>query len=132
MPISIIRMGVSIICYKGPQAEISSCLSPCLDRPTVLSLCILGIFFFFLSAEFHSYAILIKKECIHLPAIKNNTENRLFKINFFEKNFQENHQVGYSLDSDFVGPDLGLNHLQRLSTDDKIYHYQAKSMGLLP
>ena len=37
-----------------------------------------------------------------------------FKINFFEKFFQEYH-LSFKR---FVGPDLGLNCLQKLSTDD--------------
>ena len=44
-----------------------------------------------------------------------------FKINFFEKLFQEYH-VSNSLDPDqarhFVGPDLRPNCLQKLSADD--------------
>ena len=46
-----------------------------------------------------------------------------FKINFFEKFFQEHYQsVSNALD-----PDLGPNCMQRLSADDKVRHWQAKS-----
>ena len=45
-----------------------------------------------------------------------------FKINFFEKNFQQYHQSVKQLDPDqarrFVGPYLRPNYLQRLSADD--------------
>ena len=45
-----------------------------------------------------------------------------FKINFFEKLFQEHLRVSNSLDTDqarhLVGPDLGPNCLQRILTDD--------------
>ena len=41
-----------------------------------------------------------------------------FKINFFEKFFQEHYQ-GVKQFGHSVGPDMGSNCLQRLSTDDK-------------
>ena len=45
-----------------------------------------------------------------------------FKIDIFEKLFQESIRVSNSLDPDqarcFVGPDLGPNCLQRLSAED--------------
>ena len=51
-----------------------------------------------------------------------------FKINFFKKLFQEDHQSVYQFGSrsgpifcharSFVGPDLGANCLQKLLTDD--------------
>ena len=46
-----------------------------------------------------------------------------FKINFFEKFFQEHYRLSNSLDPDqgrhHVGSDLGPNCFQRLSVDDK-------------
>ena len=45
-----------------------------------------------------------------------------FKINFLENSFRNTIRVSNSLDPDqagcFMGPDLGLNCLQRLSEDD--------------
>ena len=45
-----------------------------------------------------------------------------FKINFFEKKIRNTIRVSNSLDPDqarhFVGPDLGLNCLQRFLADD--------------
>ena len=50
------------------------------------------------------------------------TSADFFKINFFEKFFQEYHQSVNSLDPDqaghSVGPDLGQSCLQRLSADN--------------
>ena len=65
----------------------------------ILTLCLLGNFAaFLLSAEF------------------------FFKINFFDKFFQEYHQsvkqYGSSSDPTFCGPDFGPNCLQSLSADD--------------
>ena len=49
-----------------------------------------------------------------------------FKINFFKKKKKKTIRVSNSLVPDqarcFVGPDLGLNCLQRLSADDKSCH----------
>ena len=46
-----------------------------------------------------------------------------FKINFSKKSSTDTIRVSNSLDSDqdphYVGPDLGVNCLQRLSADDK-------------
>ena len=53
-----------------------------------------------------------------------------FKINFFEKFFQELPSVSNSLNPDqarhFVGPDLGPNCLQKLSVDDIKRHRVMK------
>ena len=50
------------------------------------------------------------------------TSADFFKINFFEKFFQNTIRVSSSLDQvqaqRYVGPDLGPNCLQRLSEDD--------------
>ena len=55
-----------------------------------------------------------------------------FNITFFFKIFfHEKHQRTNSLDPDqarpCVGPDLGLNCLQRSSADNKLHHEQVKS-----
>ena len=54
-----------------------------------------------------------------------------FIINFFENSFRNMIRVATSFDPDqaqhFVGPDLVLNCLQRLSAYDKIGRWQANS-----
>ena len=66
----------------------------------------------------------------------------LFLINFKKKKkkkkkktFRNTIRVSNSLDTDqaqrFVGPDLGPNCLQRLSTDDKIRHWRKKVNEIL-
>ena len=58
-----------------------------------------------------------------------------FSCFFFKKFFHEHYQVSNPLDPDqdlhFVGPDLGPNCLQRLSTDDKSRHLaRVKAMKM--
>ena len=50
-----------------------------------------------------------------------------FKMNFFNKFFQENYYSVKQFDRLSVVPDLGSNCLQRLSADDKSRRWQVKS-----
>ena len=69
------------------------------------SMAMVGFFFLCLLGSFRAFS------CV--------SADFFFKINVFRKFFQECHRSVKQLGPRSVGPDLGPNHLQRFSADDK-------------